>query len=69
MIRKTGKEVLFSPITYYFDNETDADGFLKCVKGANGRPAACAATWRCIGEERRERAREAAQEPVLEAMR
>jgi hypothetical protein len=52
MVRRIGCEVLFSPITYFFKDEADAEGFLKCVTGANGRPSTCAAQWRCEKEAR-----------------
>jgi hypothetical protein len=55
MVKQTGREVLFSPITYFFKDESDARGFLKCVTGANGRPSTCAAQWRCENEARQPR--------------
>lgn len=55
MIHRDGKEVLYSPITYVFANEKDAEGFLQCVKGVGGRPASCAVQWRCVREFRQER--------------
>ncbi len=64
MIRRTGNQVLFSPITYFFEHEEDAEGFLKCVKGGDGKPSTCAVKWGCIREERL--AREA--EPTSEAV-
>lgn len=58
MIRRSGNEVLYSPITYIFENEKDAEGFLQCVKGVGGRPWACAVQWRCVKQFRQERNQE-----------
>lgn len=66
MIRQTGNEVLFSPITYIFNTEADAEGFLKCVTGANGRPSTCAAQWHCVSETRQPRADQRPVETVGE---
>jgi hypothetical protein len=52
MIRRTGNQVLFSPITYFFANEADAEGFMKCVKGVDGKPSTCAVKWHCVSEQR-----------------
>lgn len=55
MIARHGCTVTFSPITYHFANESDAEGFLQCVKGVNGRPAICAKQWRCVVQSRQEK--------------
>ncbi|MES2262383.1 MAG: hypothetical protein V4724_27995 [Pseudomonadota bacterium] len=68
MIQKIGTEVLYSPITYSFANEADADGFLRCVKGPGGRPAVCAAQWRCIAQARKERGTQALQDDNAAAL-
>ena len=67
MIRQTGNRVLFSPITYFFEHEANAEGFLKCVKGANGKPSTCAVKWHCIKEERLAREPELAPPEAAEA--
>lgn len=54
--------VIYRPITYHFANETDAAGFLRCVKGIEGRSVSCAIEWRCIKQAKKERAAELGRE-------
>ena len=50
MATNDGKIAHCGGVTYEFNSEEDAAGFVNCCSSPSGRPGLCAIEWRCINK-------------------
>ena len=48
MLPSIGKIATSGGVSYEFNSEEDAAGFVNCCNSPGGRPGHCAIQWRCI---------------------